>query len=241
MARSRTVAIIQARMTSTRLPGKVMKPLAGAPLLVRFLERVRRIAGIDAICVAAPVGNAHDPIAELVAPMPDIDLVRGPEDDVLRRFALAARSMDAATVVRITSDCPLFDPKVSAAVIAAFHAADVPYARTAPKSGYPHGFDTEVIAASALADADREATDPFEREHVTPFLRRRPERFPALHIDHRPDLRHWRLTVDTEADYALACAVYDALHDSNPAFGLAEMTALFAARPDLLDLNRTST
>lgn len=237
----RTVAVIQARMTSTRLPGKVLKPLAGAPLLTRFLERVRRIAGLDAICVALPEGDAQAPLADLVAGMGDISVVRGPEDDVLRRFAIAAEATDAAAIVRITSDCPLFDPAVSGAVIAAFHAAGAPYARTAPGTGFPHGFDTEVFTAGALAAADREADDPYEREHVTPFLLRRPDRFPALHLDRKPDLRSWRLTVDTEADYALASAVYDALYDTDPAFGLAAMAALFAARPNLLDINRNQT
>lgn len=234
---SRTIAVVQARTTSTRLPGKVLKPLAGAPLLTRFLERMRRVSGIDGICVAVPEGNAQARIADLVADMPDVTLVRGPENDVLRRFARAAEVMNASAVVRITSDCPLFDPAVSAAVIAAFHAAGTAYARTSPNSGFPHGFDTEVFTARALAEADREADDPFEREHVTPFLLRRPDRFPTLHLDRKPDLRHWRLTVDTEEDYALASAVYDALYHTNSAFGLADMAVLFAARPDLLQIN----
>jgi spore coat polysaccharide biosynthesis protein SpsF len=235
------VAVIQARMTSSRLPGKVLKPLAGAPLLARMIERVRRIRGVDRICVAIPEGPAHAPIADLVGRLGDVALVRGPEDDVLHRTKLAADACGAGTVVRLTSDCPMIDPDVSAAVLAISKETGAPYARTAFATGFPLGFDTEVIAAAALSEADREATDPYEREHVTPFLWRRPDRYPIAFLDRRPARRAWRLVVDTAEDYQLASRIYDALYPANPAFGFAEIEALFAARPELLDINRAST
>lgn len=234
---SKTVAIIQARMTSTRLPGKVMKPLAGVPLLGRVLERVARIDGIDGICVACPDGDAHEPVAEYASKYPGVTVTRGPEDDVLSRFEAAIEATGAETVVRITSDCPFIDPEVSAAVIAAFHTGSWVYARTSFDSGFPHGFDTEVIRASALIEAAGEATDAYEREHVTPFIWRRPDRYPAVHLDARPDRRCWRLVVDTQADYATARTVYDRLMAAHPKFSYQDIIALFAAEPYLLAVN----
>ncbi len=233
------VAIVQARMTSTRLPGKVLKPLAGAPLLRRTLERIMRINGVDRVAVALAEGGMHDPALAALDGL-DVVVVRGPEDDVLARTAEAVRVTGAATVVRITSDCPLIDPAVSAAVLAAYTAAcpaGAAYARTAFDKGYPLGFDTEVLGAEVLLQADAAAGDPYEREHVTPYIWRRPEAFPAVMVDARPDRRHWRLVVDTPEDYALANAIYDALYPENPAFGYTELCALFQARPELLKIN----
>lgn len=229
------VAIVQTRMTSSRLPGKVLKPLAGAPLIRRMIERMLRIDGLDRVVVAIAEGAAHDPIIGALDGM-DVAIVRGSEHDVLARHAAAARATDAATVMRVTSDCPLLDPEVSAAVLTAYVDARglrVRCARTSAQSGYPHGFDTEVFDAGALYEAEAEATDPYEREHATPFIWRRPDRYPAVIIDTKPNRRHWRITVDTEADYRLASAIYDALYPKNPNFGYDDIIALFEARPDL--------
>jgi spore coat polysaccharide biosynthesis protein SpsF len=230
----RVVVIIQARMTSTRLPGKVTLPLAGAPMLNRVLERASAIPGADHVCIAAPEGEVHDPIADIVRQFPDVSLVRGPEGDVLRRYALAADATDATTVIRITSDCPLIDPQVSGAVITLAQATGSSLARTALDSGYPHGYDTELFSAELLRIADRDATDPYDREHVSPYLWARPEEYPAIFLDRRPDRRSWRLTVDTPEDYARVCGIYDRLHPQNPLFGIKELEALCAAEPELL-------
>jgi spore coat polysaccharide biosynthesis protein SpsF len=131
----------------------------------------------------------------------------------------------------------MLDPRVSSAVLASFASLGVRYARTAVNDGYPLGFDTEVIAMEALREAARESSDPYEREHVTPFIWRRPERFPAVHLACVPDRRHWRLTVDTADDYALACRVYDELFEEDPLFGLDALTGLIGRRPELLELN----
>lgn len=229
------VAIVQARMTSSRLPGKVMKPLAGAPLIRRMVERVLRIEGLDRVVVALAEGPAHDPVIGALQGM-DVTIVRGSEDDVLARYAIAARASGAVTVMRLTSDCPLLDPETSATVLTAYGDArrsGIRYARTSAESGYPHGFDTEVFDSAALFEAEEKATERFDREHVTPYIRTRPDRFPAVIVDTKPDRRRWRLTVDTEQDYQLAAGIYDALYPRRPNFGYADIIALFEARPDL--------
>jgi spore coat polysaccharide biosynthesis protein SpsF len=237
MVGGRTVALIQARIGSTRLPGKVLLPLRGVPLLARVLERASRIDGVDGIALAVPEGPAQDPIVDVAGRFPNVIVTRGPEDDVLRRSAQAVRDAGAATVVRITSDCPMIDPGVSGAVLAAYRQSGAAYARTAIHHGFPHGFDTEVVAAEHLLAADREATDPYEREHVTPFIWRRPERFSAVYLDHVPDCRHWRLVVDTAEDYAVARTIYERLHPSAPHFGFAELRRLAATEPEIFRPN----
>lgn len=210
-------------------------PLAGKPLLYRMLERVQRIRGLDAVCLAIPEGKAHDPIAKIASS--EISLYRGDEQDVLDRTFRAAQQMKADTVMRVTSDCPLIDPEVSGDVLSAFENSPVAYARTAFDSGYPHGFDTEVFSFDALSTAHSEASEADEREHVTPFIWRRPDRFPAMELDHRPDLREWRLTVDTPEDYELISQVFDTIYPQNPNFGFAELKNLFAEQPRLLEIN----
>ena len=229
------VAIVQTRMTSSRLPGKVMMPLAGAPLIRRMIERVLRIDGLDRVVVALAEGSAHNRVIGALDGM-DVTIERGSEDDVLSRYAVAARATNAATVMRVTSDCPLLDPKVSATVLRAYTDArpsGVRYARTSAESGYPHGFDTEVLDVDALFEAEKKATKCYDREHVTPFIRDNPTDYPFVEIACGDDRRNWRLTVDTEADYRLACAIYDALYPRNPHFGYDDIIALFKMRPDL--------
>ena len=236
------VAIVQARMTSTRLPGKVMKPLAGAPLIRRMIERVLRIEGLDRVVVALAEGEKHDRIVGALDGM-NVGIVRGSEDDVLSRYAVAARASDAKTVMRVTSDCPLLDPDVSAMVLDSYLAGrerGIRYARTSPDRGYPLGFDTEVFDVEALFEAEAAATEPFDREHATPYIRYRPKDYPAVIIDPDTDRRNWRLTVDTPEDYRLAATIYDALYPQNPNFGYDDLIALFKDRPDLLGIDATS-
>lgn len=235
--RNRVVAVVQARLTSTRLPGKVLLPLAGAPLLSRVLERIEAIEGIDEMVVAIPEGEAQAALEEFVMQRPGVSVFAGSEFDVLSRTLGAAESAGASTVLRITSDCPLFDPEVSSAVLAAFAQLEISYARTAVAAGYPLGFDTEVFTMQALRIAAAEAEDPYEREHVTPFIWRRPDRFPAVHLASVPDRRHWRLTVDSPEDYALAARVYDELSGDDPIFGLNAIVDLFGRMPELLEIN----
>lgn len=229
------VAVIQARATSTRLPGKVCLPLGGRALLDQVIVRVARTPGVDQVCVAVPEGQAQQPVVEL-ATGHDVRIVRGPEDDVLERTAIAAEACGATRVLRVTSDCPLYDPAVGAAVLHLQRELGVPFASTALASGYPIGLDAEVIGADALASARREATDPYEREHVTPWLWRRPERFRAAYLDRLPDRRAWRLAVDTAEDLRVVSALYDALGERG-VFGFADVEAWIEKHPELLEWN----
>ena len=140
----RVIVVIQARMTSTRLPGKVMLPLCGAPLVQRVIERARRIPGTDGVCLAIPPGEVHAPL-HIVAKQQGVDLAIGPEEDVLARYVGAADQTGAKIVMRVTSDCPLIDPQVCGEVLTLMREKGVGCARTAADSGYPIGLDTEVM------------------------------------------------------------------------------------------------
>jgi spore coat polysaccharide biosynthesis protein SpsF len=159
---------------------------------------------------------------------------RGPEHDVLRRTRMAADHCGATRVMRVTSDCPLLDPAVAARVLEGQARSGSPYAATALERGYPIGLDVEVVDARALRAADDEATDPYEREHVTAFLWRRPERYPAQLFDREPDRRAWRLALDTPEDYEVIRSIYANLHPADPAFGFDAVESLLLAHPELL-------
>ncbi len=233
----RSIVIVQARVTSTRLPGKVLLPLGGGTVLDCVLQRAVRILGIDGVQLAVPDGAVHQPIIDIAASHPDVGVSRGPEEDVLRRYAIAADASSADFIVRITSDCPLIDPEISGQVLAAARARNG-YARTCFNTGAPLGLDTEAMPTRILLEADREAEAPKDREHVTPFIWSRPDRFPATYIDRKPDRRSWRLTLDEQSDYELITKIYETLGSSNAYFGFTEIEALLIKHPELLELNK---
>ncbi len=236
MTAGRTVAIIQARMTSTRLPGKVLLPLGPATVLDCVIARAAAAAGIDAVCIAIPEGVSHDAIARHLLPRAAILVVRGSESDVLDRYMKAAAAANADVIVRITSDCPMIDPRVISTVVAMQHASGAAFVSTALENGFPIGCDAEVFTCAVLEAAHAEAQDSYEREHVTPFLWRRPERFPALYLDRKPDLRALRMAVDSPEDYEFAKAVYARL-GRDPLFGVEAVENLLVSEPELASLN----
>ena len=171
------VAVLQARTSSSRLPGKVLAEIAGVPMLLRQIERIRRSRRIDSLIIATSAESDDDRLAELCEKN-GITCHRGSLNDVLDRVIGAVRASEASWVVRLTGDCPLTDPEVIDRVIAA--AVDEPnvdYATNALEPTYPDGLDVEIVSREALETAWREATLPSEREHVTPFITSRPERF----------------------------------------------------------------
>ena len=241
-----TMAFVQARMGSTRLPGKVLAPLAGRPALVRIVERLRTVPELDDVVVLTTEVARDDVIVEICCEE-GIPAVRGSERDVLDRFHRAAVVLGADRLVRVTADCPLIDAEVVGALIdlAAAHP-DVAYASVATgvigsHTGYrryPDGLDAETFTVEALACAWREALLPYEREHVTPFILQRPERFGALLLEADQDLGWERWTVDWPADLELVKALYDRLQDSEVGtFGFREVVAALEREPELRALN----
>lgn len=230
--------IVQARMGSSRLPGKVLADLAGRPAIVQLLERLKRVPETPVIVLATSTLDIDNPLAEIVQSIPGVEVWRGPEIDVLRRYAQAAHAFDLDPVVRVTGDCPLLEPSVITRTLHAFSTGSFDYADNLMPRTYPHGYDVQVVSRRALEIADREATDPGEREHVMPFVIRRPDRFAATHVvsDQTPcpDIR---ITLDYPEDLTLIRGIYDRLYPVNPAFGLSEMLQLREKEPELFEIN----
>jgi len=231
------IAISQARMNSTRLPAKVLRPILGRPLLWWHLTRLQRARQVDAVIVATTEAPGSDPIAEIAASL-GIPVHRGSEQDVLARFAGAAADMGAATIVRVTSDCPLIDPELVDRVIEEYlaHRPGTDYT-SLDVERYPRGFDTEIFSRAALDAAMREAADPFEHEHVTPFIWRRPERFGFRQLSTAETIGHYRLCVDEADDLALVTRIIETLAPAQPDFGWRDCVALLEADPALPAIN----
>jgi spore coat polysaccharide biosynthesis protein SpsF len=216
-AQARALAVVQARMSSTRLPGKVLEDLGGATVLERVLERLGRCRELQAVVVATSEHESDDAIAATAS----VPVVRGALDDVLDRYRLAVSEHPCEAVVRITADCPLIDPEIVDRVVARWRqGAEAYVANVIEPRTFPKGMDTEVITASALVEAAAEATDPHDREHVTPFIRDRPERFPQAAVTHEPPLGHLRMTLDTPEDLAV---LRDLVARTGPGAGLDEL------------------
>jgi spore coat polysaccharide biosynthesis protein SpsF len=236
------VAVIQARMTSTRLPGKVLMQVMGRPMLAYQVERVARAKRVDRIVLATTTNTSDDAVAAFAQDV-DIGLYRGSEHDVLQRVTEAARSSRAegqpTAVVRLTADCPLIDPNLIDAVVDRLTDAQNPvdYASNAIPRCWPIGLDVEAMTFEALSQADREATDVYDREHVTPFLYRQPNRFRLGHVPSPEPLSQHRWTLDEPADFALLSGILTALYPSKPHFGYRDVLDLLQQRPDLSQLN----
>jgi len=227
------LAVLQARMSSTRLPGKVMANLQGAPMILRQIERLRRSRRLDGVLVATSTDPSDDGLAAMLA-LHDVAVHRGPLDDVLARYAGALQAHPAEVVARLTADCPLADPEVIDATIDLLTTRGLDYAANTPAHRtYPKGLDVEVMRASALLRAAREAADPYEREHVTPYLYRHPQMFAQDFISQAADEGEVRWTVDRPDDLEFVRAVYGALYPGKPAFGSEDVRAFVRGRPDL--------
>jgi spore coat polysaccharide biosynthesis protein SpsF len=232
------LAILQARTTSSRLPDKVLKPLLGVPMLLRQIERVRRSRHIDRLVVATSDDSSDDAIAALCG-RDGIDCFRGSLADVLDRFYQAALRLHPPSIVRLTGDCPLADPAVIDKVIDFYRDGRYDYASNAVEPTFPDGLDVEVFSFDALETAWRETGRGAEREHVTLYIYRHPDRFRIGHFKMEPDLSRLRWTVDEPADFEFVTAVYEALYPANPAFTMEHVLAYLERRPDLAGLNST--
>lgn len=232
----KVVAIVQARMGSTRLPGKVLKDLAGKTMLVRVAERVSQISQINELLVATTDRPADDVIVEECRKH-SIKVSRGDQDDVLDRYYRAAQLAKADVVVRITSDCPLIDPEISGKTIGAFLESQPDYASNVITRTYPRGLDTEVASFNALARAWQQARKPYERQHVMPYIYEHPESFKLLSVTGDEDFSSYRWTVDTAEDLEFVRAVYD--HFGDAPFQWKHVLSLLVRHPELMELNRS--
>jgi spore coat polysaccharide biosynthesis protein SpsF len=231
------LAILQARMSSSRLPGKVMADLLGEPMLARQIERLRRCRTIDRLLLATSTDAADDALADLAARI-GVECFRGSLDDVLDRFHAAMAGSGANQIVRLTGDCPLIDAGLIDRLVEMHVAGGYDHSCNTLTPRWPDGLDAEVMRAEVLEAAWREATLPSEREHVTRFIYTRPERFRLGSLIGDADLSDQRWTVDTPEDLAMVRAVYAALYPANPAFGTGDILAFLAAHPEIAALNR---
>lgn len=237
-------AIIQARMGSSRLAGKVMADIGGYPMLWHVVHRVLRCRSVDQVVVATTTNGKDDPV-EAFCKTEGILCVRGSEHDVLERYSQAADIVKADVVVRITSDCPFIDPEVVDRVVEAFRATPgCDYASNTLHYTYPDGLDVEVFSAAALALARKQAASPLEREHVTPYLRTATEagkpRFSIINVENKGGAvpARLRLTVDEQADLDFVRLLYTRLGAGNPFFGLREVLSLLHREPELVEINQ---
>lgn len=227
----RTVVVVQARMGSTRLPGKVLLDIAGRPMVEHVLERAAAIPGVAEVVLATSTNPEDDALAERCR---GVRVHRGSAEDVLARFAGAARAARAEAVVRITADCPMLCPEISGRVVARLHAGGCDYVSNVVERTYPRGLDTECLGMDVLETAEREATAQRDREHVTIFVWSQPQRFRVAGVADAVDRSAWRWTVDTAADLALARAIHEALPRG---FAYADICALLQRRPELATIN----
>ena len=237
MAKGRFLAIVvQARLRSTRLPGKVLMQLGARSALAHCLRRCQQIKSADAVVCAVPEGVEDDLVAE-TAKAAGAFVVRGDEQDVLSRYAKAARACEATHIMRVTSDCPLIDPTVCDRLVAFYDSTGADYACNNMPPSWPHGLDCDLFRAGLLYDAEAEAQDPYDREHVTPWIRRREDLVHASLLGPGGLAAAQRWTLDYPEDYEFLSAVFAALGRNAETASAAEIMSLLTRRTDITDLN----
>jgi spore coat polysaccharide biosynthesis protein SpsF len=233
-------AVLQARMKSSRLPGKVMLPVLGRPLLSLIIERLRRCRTVRSIVVATSLNPADDVIATLCE-SERVGVFRGSEDDVLDRLYQCARHAEMDSLARFSADNPLIDPWVADRVIRLFldRPAEFDFVSNNHPPTWPDGLEVEVLRFAALERAWREAGEPFQREHGSPYIWDQPELFRLGNVSLENDdlYRRMRWTLDTPEDYEFIKCVYEDLYVSNPAFAMADVLALLERKPEIYQIN----
>lgn len=233
-------AIVATRMTSSRLPGKVLMDLAGKPALVRLIERLRRSKYLSDIVIATTTNPSDDIVME-TAKAQGVKYYRSSEEDVLLRTVEAAEVAEADFIVQITSDCPLIDHGTIDSVIERMlEHPYLDYAANQLVRTYPLGFSVEVFRTAALRQVEQTISDPAVREHVSLYFYENPELYHLSNVEAPHFLRHpeYRLTLDTEADYQLIKNIYEALYPGKPAFDLYDITRFLEQEPELAVMNR---
>jgi len=231
-----TLAILQARVSSTRLPGKVLRPLLGRPMLACQIERLTHSHRIGKLLVATSVEPDDNQIEQLCNSI-GVPCFRGSLSDVLDRFYQAAKPHHPGLIVRLTGDCPLTDPELIDQGIDFIGQHNFDYVSNVNPRTYPIGLDMEVFTFASLDRAWREAVLPSEREHVTPYIRNHPDLFSIGNLAGQADLSFHRWTVDEPADFEFVTKIYELLYPVKPAFTTADILKLLAAHPDLTSIN----
>lgn len=234
----KTVAIIQARMGSTRFPGKVLADLHGVPLLRWLIDRVKAAPSVETVVIATGESTENKGITDYVAALGDakVHTFIGSESDVLGRFYFAAKAHNADRIVRLTADDPMKDPQIVEQALAKLQEGeDCDYCSNTVEATYPEGLDVETFTLKALERAFENATLPSEREHVTPFIWKQPESFNIRHFYFDYDLSHWRWTVDTPFDLKIMKKILAEFSD-NRLVGYRELIAHIEKAPELLVL-----
>ena len=232
------VIILHARMTSTRLPGKVLYEVMGKPLLEYQIERLLRVRLVDEIVIATTTNDSDQPIVELCQRL-GVAHYRGSEEDVLSRYYEAATEFEADVIIRVTSDCPLIDPGIMDEVIGLYidNREKYDYVSNTLERTYPRGLDTEVFSMAALEKAHREARKKPEREHVTLFMYRQPEQFRLANSSSTKDYSQHRWTVDTPEDFKLIKLILKELFPINSRFTWLDVLYVLNKHPEWVEIN----
>ncbi|MBV7298621.1 cytidylyltransferase domain-containing protein [Enterovibrio paralichthyis] len=231
------VAILQARASSTRLPGKVMLPLLDKPMLERQIERVLRSSTLNTLIIATSENASDDAVAALAKGL-GLPCYRGSLDDVLDRFYQAALTVKPSHVVRLTGDCPLADPDVIDRVVQHHLESGADYTSNVCPPTYPDGLDVEVMTFSSLESAWRNAQLPSEREHVTSYIRKPEAGYKLENVEGEQDLSHCRWTVDEQEDFDFVSEVYRQLYAQKPCFTTKDVLTLIEEKPELASINQ---
>lgn len=237
--KERIVATIEARMTSTRLPGKVLLPLGGTTVLGCLIERLKRSRYVDAICVATTTNVQDEPVVALAKEC-GVECFRGSESDVLGRVLGAAQATGADIIVEITGDCPFTDHRVVDRGIEEFFSRPVDFVSNALSVTFPHGgFEVQVFPTAVLSEVDTLTNEPVDRTHVSYYIYQHPEKYRLYNFEAPPEARapELRVVLDEPADYQLITNVYSALHPKNPDFSVEEVVQYLHTHPDVAALN----
>lgn len=233
----KATVIIQARLGSTRLPGKVLKSLCGKPILWHVWNRLTYSKNVDEIIIAT-TDQSEDDLIESFCRENSIPFFRGSTNDVLNRYYETAKNFRASTIIRVTSDCPLIDPIIIDQIITSYRNEKADYMSNVLIRSFPRGLDVEIFSFELLERADKEAALEYEREHVTPFIYNKPELFALKNFVNSEDLSFHRWTVDTEDDFRLIEIIYKSLYGKKEIFLMDDILNLFKENPDLLKINK---
>jgi len=234
---SKAIAIIQARFGATRLPGKVLLKVMGKTILEYVVERVRKAGSVEDVIVATTTAKEDLRIVDLINGL-KINVYRGSKDDVLDRFYQAARLFGAKDIIRVTADCPLIDPEVIDNVANYYFKSGADYCSNILEETFPDGQDVEIFSFYALSDAWKNAKALSEREHVTPYIRKNPDRFKLGAIKNKMNLGGKRWTLDQKEDFEFIKTILESLYPSNPDFNMEDVLKFLRRHPEVENINR---